>query len=143
MSGKEEVQVLIVEDDPDANELVSIILREEGYGTRSVFTGEDALAAIEIEKPDVILMDITLPKMDGTEVCRLLSNDDKTRSIPVIMLTARKELSTKLYSFVAGAKRYINKPFTSEELVTEIKRILVQKSQSSAVSFVPDFDPRD
>lgn len=119
--------ILIVEDDLDTNELVSMILTDAGYRPICAFDGEEGLEMARKELPDVIVLDLMLPKLDGLEVCRQLMDNESTRSIPVIILTAKRELSTKLSSFVAGAKRFITKPFDAPELIGEIKRTLRQR----------------
>lgn len=134
-------RILVVEDDKDTNDLVSIILRDEGFVPIPAYDGEEGLATAEREMPDVIILDLMLPKMDGLEVCRSLADNEKTRSIPIIILTAKRELSTKLSSFVAGAKRFVTKPFDQHELINEVRRTIRQKqiAQTSADS---NIDPR-
>lgn len=120
-------RILVVEDDKDTNDLVSIILRDEGFVPIPAYDGEEGLATAEREMPDVIILDLMLPKMDGLEVCRSLADNEKTRSIPIIILTAKRELSTKLSSFVAGAKRFVTKPFDQHELISEVHRTIRQR----------------
>jgi two-component system, OmpR family, alkaline phosphatase synthesis response regulator PhoP len=134
--------ILVVEDDKDMNELICAILNEAGYKTISAMSGEKGLERAYQDKPDLVLLDIQLPKMDGIEVCRAITSNDETKSIPVIMVTIKKELSTKLSSYIAGARRFISKPFGVEELVGEIRKTL---RQTGIPQHVNDeiFDPRD
>jgi two-component system, OmpR family, response regulator VicR len=128
-------RILIIEDDKDTNDLVSSILGDEGFVSIPAYDGEEGLLKAEKEQPDVIILDLMLPKIDGIEVCRLLTDNEKTRSIPVIILTAKHELSTKLSSFVAGAKRFLTKPFDRQELITEVNRTIRQRQLAT-----PDHD---
>ena len=134
--------ILVVEDDTDMNELICAVLTEAGYKTISVASGEKGLEIAYKDKPDLVLLDISLPKMDGIEVCRAISSSEVTKSIPVIMLTIHKELSIKLSSYIAGARRFISKPFGVEELVGEINKTLRQSGIPQHVNNNL-FDPRD
>ncbi|HOX27926.1 MAG TPA: response regulator [bacterium] len=128
LNGKK--KVLVVEDDEDMNDLICAVLGEAGYETQSAVTGEDGFkAAVEI-KPDLILLDIRFEKgeMDGLEVCRRISNFKDTKSIPIIMVTIERELSTKLAAYIAGAKRYITKPFGVDDLISEVEKTFKQKN---------------
>jgi DNA-binding response OmpR family regulator len=118
--------ILVVEDDKDMNELICAILTEAGYKTISVSSGEKGLESAYQDRPDLVLLDISLPQMDGIEVCRAISTNEQTKCIPIIMLTIHKELSIKLSSYIAGARRFISKPFGVEELVGEVKKTLRQ-----------------
>jgi len=120
-------KILVIEDDKDTNDIISSILNDAGFESSSAYDGEEGLFKAQNENPDVIILDLMLPKVNGLEVCRVLSANDKTRSIPIIILTAKRELSTKLSSFVAGAKRFITKPFEGQDLINEINRAIRQK----------------
>ena len=128
-----ELTILIVEDDEDMNELLRIVLNQAGYRTICASDGEEALELAVKEKPDLVLLDIMLPRLDGVEVCRRLSSMENTRNVPIIMLTIKRELSTKLSCYIAGAKRYITKPFGIEEILSEIKNTLIQPELSRNV----------
>ncbi|MFA6449622.1 MAG: response regulator [bacterium] len=119
--------ILVIEDDKDTNDIILTILNDAGFSPFPAYDGEEGLQKAESEQPDVIILDLMLPKINGLEVCRILNSNEKTRAIPVIILTAKRELSTKLSSFVAGAKRFITKPFESQDLVNEIRRTIRQK----------------
>lgn len=140
--GKNNHRILVIEDDQDTNDLISTILEDAGFKSLPALDGEQGIEKARAETPDVILLDLMLPTIDGIEVCRRLMADEKTRSIPVIVLTAKQELSTKLSSFVAGAKRFLTKPFDENELISEIQRTIRQKELQHQNIESP-VDPRD
>lgn len=127
---EKKTMILVIEGDKDTNDMLVSILGDAGYSTTPALNGEEGLKKAEADNPDVILLDLMLPQISGLEVCRLLSANEKTRNIPIIILTAKRELSTKLSSFVAGAKRFITKPFESQDLLNEIQRTIRQKEIS-------------
>ena len=116
-------KILIVDDEPNVRRLLHTILVK----TFDVFEAEDGRQAIEMtntQKPDVVLMDMMMPKMDGLTACHMIKNDPATKSIPVIMVTAIGfELNIKL-SQQMGASGYVTKPFSSEELLDKIAQVL-------------------
>ena len=116
-------RVLIVDDDPDIQRLVSYNLIQAGFRTSSATTGVAALAAVETNPPDLIILDIMLPDLDGLEVCRTLRQHEKSRRIPIIMLTARTEEVDRVVGFEIGADDYVMKPFSPRELVLRVKSI--------------------
>lgn len=123
---KTEKTILVVEDDADMNELMCTVLEEAGYRTISVSNGEHGIESVKTNKPDLVLLDIELPQMNGIEVCRAITSDEATRGIPVIMVTINRDISKKLSSYIAGARRYITKPFGVDELVGEVRKTLRQ-----------------
>ena len=116
--------VLIVEDEKDIARMIEYNLQKEGYTTLSVQTGEAALSAAKKEIPDLIILDLMLPGMDGFETCRKLKGSEMTARIPVIMLTARSREADKVAGLELGADDYITKPFSPRELVARIKAVL-------------------
>jgi len=126
--------ILVVEDDPDMSELICSVLSSAGYSIVSVDNGEKGLEKAHQIKPDLILLDIMLPCMDGIEVCRSITTNDDTKRIPVIMVTIKRELSTKLASYIAGARRYITKPFGIDELLGEVQKTLRQNELTETSS---------
>ncbi|MFO7840529.1 MAG: response regulator [Desulfosalsimonadaceae bacterium] len=116
--------ILIIEDESDILNLIDWHLRSEGYITFSAADGAAGLAAAEKKIPDLILLDLILPGMDGLEVCKSLQQKEKTRKIPVVMLTARGEEVDRVVGFELGADDYIVKPFSPRELILRIRAIL-------------------
>ncbi|MDZ4821494.1 MAG: response regulator [Planctomycetota bacterium] len=125
-------RILVIDDEEDLLELVNYNLTREGFRVECVATGEAALAAARRSIPDLVILDLLLPGVDGLEICRLLKNDPKTRHIPVIMLTAKSEESDMVSGLELGADDYMTKPFSPRVLLARIKAILRRKSQASA-----------
>jgi DNA-binding response OmpR family regulator len=117
-------RVLVVEDDPDIAELVSRYLDKAGYMSTRVMSGRDALEAVRAKPPDLIVLDVMLPQIDGLEVCRLLRANDATAAIPIIMLTARAEEAERIVGLEIGADDYLAKPFSPNELVARVRALL-------------------
>jgi len=113
--------ILIVDDTPANLRLLAQMLAERGYQVRPVPDGELALAAIRAEPPDLILLDIRMPEMDGYEVCRRLKADSQTRDIPVIFISALDETQGKVKAFTMGGVDYITKPFQIEEVLARVQ----------------------
>jgi twitching motility two-component system response regulator PilG len=117
-------RILIVEDEDSLLRLESILLTSRGYEVRGVSNGQAALEAIATDKPDLVLLDIMLPEIDGFEVCRRIKFAAETRHIPVIMLTARKCQDDFSRGQEVGADWYITKPFKSAMVIETIQRFL-------------------
>jgi len=111
-----QARVLIVDDDVDSVELLTKRLRAEGYNTSEAYDGEQALQQVEEYHPDVVILDIKMPKIDGYEVCRRLKGAEDTRHIPIIMLTVKRKVPEKVKGLDVGADDYIPKPFDYREL---------------------------
>jgi two-component system phosphate regulon response regulator PhoB len=116
--------VLIVDDERDLAELIDFNLRTAGFSTRVAATGEAALASAREQRPDLVLLDLMLPDMPGTEVCRQLRSGASTRDILIVMLTAKGEEADRVRGFEVGADDYVTKPFSVRELVLRLKAIL-------------------
>lgn len=116
--------ILIVEDEKDIVKMLDYNLKKEGYKVIVADDGEDALDAAKVKHPDLILLDLMLPGLDGLEVCKELKNERKTKSIPVIMLTAKAQESDKVVGLELGADDYVTKPFSPRELIARIKAVL-------------------
>lgn len=116
--------ILIVEDEPDILELIRFNLEREGYRTVTCETGEDALEAVARRKPDLILLDLMLPGVDGKGVCRALKGDAETRDVPVIMVTARGEEADIVTGLELGADDYVSKPFSPKILMARVGAVL-------------------
>lgn len=116
--------ILVVDDEADLVELVTYHLKKEGFIVDSAFDGETALKKIRKGKYDLIILDLMLPGIQGMELCRILRNDPKTSSLPIIMLTAKGEEVDKILGLEIGADDYITKPFSPRELVARVKAVL-------------------
>ena len=117
-------KILIVEDEKDIVKMLEYNLKKEGFRVIDARDGEDALDLAMREYPDLILLDLMLPGIDGLEVCRALKKETKTASIPIIMLTAKSQESDKVVGLELGADDYITKPFSVRELLARIKAVL-------------------
>jgi len=119
--------ILVVDDEDDILELVRYNLDREGFRVETVGTGELALKAVRSVLPDVILLDLMLPGIDGLEVCRELKRDPRTRGIPVIMLTAKGEEADIVLGLELGADDYMTKPFSPRVLIARVRAVLRRK----------------
>ncbi|MBW2477607.1 MAG: response regulator [Deltaproteobacteria bacterium] len=117
-------KVLIVEDEESLLKLESILLTSKGYDVTGVPDGQSALDLIETMKPDLVLLDIMLPEIDGFEVCRRIKSNEATKHIPVIMLTAKKSREDMARGEQVGADWYITKPFKSAMVIETIQRFI-------------------
>jgi len=118
-----ELNILVVEDERDLQELLRYNLLREGHSVATATTGESALEQVEAQPPDLILLDLMLPGMDGLEVCRALKSDPSTSAIPVIMITARGEESDIVAGLELGADDYVPKPFSPRVLIARINAV--------------------
>ena len=116
--------VLIVDDERDLAELIDFNLKSAGFSTYVASTGEEALSSARAQRPDLVLLDLMLPDMPGTEVCRQLRAGALTRDILIVMLTAKGEEADRVRGFEVGADDYVTKPFSVRELVLRLKAIL-------------------
>lgn len=117
-------KILIVEDEKDIIKMLEYNLKKEGFKVIAACNGEDALDLAGRQQPDLILLDLMLPGMDGLEACKALKKESKTGSIPIIMLTAKSQESDKVVGLELGADDYITKPFSVRELIARIKAVL-------------------
>ena len=129
MTGK---NILIVEDDEDILELVRYNLAKEGYEVAAVRSGEEAMRSVDSAKPDLIVLDLMLPGLDGLEVCKLIKNDEKARDIFIVMLTAKGEEADIVTGLELGADDYITKPFSPRVLIARVKAVLRRKAGESS-----------
>jgi DNA-binding response OmpR family regulator len=116
-------RVLIVDDDPDIQQLVSYNFSQAGFEVATAASGRKAIESVQKQLPDLIILDLMLPDIDGMEVCRTLRQRENTRQIPIIMLTARGEEIDRVIGFELGADDYVSKPFSTRELVLRVKSI--------------------
>ncbi len=117
-------RVLVVEDEPDVAELIRYNLAKEGWEVTSVANGADALRRARESRPDIILLDIMIPQLNGWEVCRRLKQEPGTQAIPVIMVTGRVEEGDKVLGFEMGADDYVTKPFSPRELIARVRAVI-------------------
>jgi DNA-binding response OmpR family regulator len=124
-------RVLVVEDDPDIAQLVAHYLDKAGFSTEVLSSGRDALAAMAARPPDLLILDLMLPQVDGLEVCRITRANEATASLPIIMLTARAEESDRIVGLELGADDYLAKPFSPNELVARVRALLRRAKRAS------------
>ena len=117
-------KILIIEDEKDIVRMLDYNLKKEGFRALSANNGEDGLDMARKEHPDLILLDLMLPEMDGLEVCKAIKNDTKTAHIPIIILTAKAQETDKIVGLELGADDYMTKPFSPRELIARIKAVL-------------------
>lgn len=122
-------KILVVEDEQDIVELVRYHLEREGFRVVAASDGPGALRAIAGEKPDLVILDLMLPGIDGLEVCRRLRRDPSTVRLPIIMLTAKGEEVDKIVGLELGADDYVTKPFSPRELVARVKALLRRSTE--------------
>jgi DNA-binding response OmpR family regulator len=134
-------RVLVVEDDRDIADLVARYLQKSGFEVSVLSSGARALAAIVQQPPDVIVLDLMLPEVNGTEVCRAIRSNEKTASTPIIMLTARADEAERVAGLEMGADDYLTKPFSPNELVARVRALLRRAErrpvESSRVTYGP------
>ena len=117
-------KILIADDEPDIVTVLKCELESEGYQVITSIDGKDALAKVLAEQPDLVILDVMMPKMNGWEVCKNLKTDEKLKIIPVIMLTAKTQQVDALMSFECGANEYLTKPFDFDEVSGIIKKLI-------------------
>ena len=117
-------EVLIVEDEPEIAELIEFLAERAGMRARTIHSGKLALELIRREKPDVIVLDLMLPDLDGLEVCRRLKQSDDTRGIPIVMVTAKGEEADIVAGIELGADDYVTKPFSPRVLMARLRNVL-------------------
>lgn len=121
-------KILVVDDEQDILDLVSYNLKKEGYNVVAVTSGEEAISAARSASPDLVLLDLMLPGVDGLEVCKTLKYDPQTNRIPIIMITAKGEESDIITGLELGADDYIAKPFSPKVLIARVRAVLRRKS---------------
>jgi len=126
--------ILIIEDDADILESLAITLERQGFSISKLPDGKRAAAQAVNEKPHLIIMDVMMPPPDGIEVCRALKSNDKTKNIPLILLSARTQPQDIENGFKAGADRYITKPFQNEDLISTVKALIKPETEEDQIS---------
>jgi two-component system phosphate regulon response regulator PhoB len=121
-------KILVVDDEEDLLELVRYNLTKEGYRVSCVASGEEAIEQARKDVPDLVILDLLLPSVDGLEVCRRLKNDGKTRHIPILMLSAKSEEADVVAGLELGADDYMTKPFSPRVLLARVRAVLRRRS---------------
>lgn len=120
--------ILIVDDEEDVLDLLQLVFETSGFEVRRAATGKSAVSSAYEQPPDVVLLDVMMPEMDGWQVLRTLKGDERTRQVPVVMLSARAERRDKMIGLQEGAEGYIAKPFSPAEVVREVQSFLERGS---------------
>lgn len=128
-------RILVVDDDPAINEMLTIVLEAEGFATESVMDGAEAVAAFRSTNPDLILLDLMLPGMNGVDICREIR---KESAVPIVMLTAKTDTVDVVLGLESGADDYITKPFKPKELVARIRARLRHNEEDSEILHIGD-----
>src|SRR3954465_886149 len=134
-------RILVVEDDPDIAALVTRYLDKAGFISERVASGRDALTSISARPPDLLVLDLMLPHVDGLEVCRVVRGNDSTAGLPIIMLTARAEESERIVGLELGADDYLAKPFSPNELVARVRALLRRAHRATPPSTTLAYGP--
>ncbi|MEO6033636.1 MAG: response regulator transcription factor [Verrucomicrobiota bacterium] len=125
--------ILVVDDEPDALELIEFNLKNAGLRVKTASDGAEALAKARTIAPDLIVLDIMLPEMNGFEICKLLRREASTATIPIIMLTAKASEIDRVLGLELGADDYVTKPFSPRELVLRVKNLLARRQSTSEI----------
>jgi two-component system sensor histidine kinase/response regulator len=123
-------EILIVDDTPEQIEMAMLVLKSNNYKVRIATKGETALRLLEKQKPDLILLDIFMPEIDGFELCRIIKNNDAFKNIPVIFLTSSDDEQSIKRGFESGAQDYVTKPFNTTELLARVNTHIKLKEQT-------------
>lgn len=137
----DKAKILIADDIKQNVKLLRVILAASGYDIIEAYDGEEALEKLKLERPDLILLDVMMPKLTGYDVCKKIRADEKTRDIPVIMITALHEMDDRIKGIEAGANDFISKPFNKAELLARVKsftsmRHAVKKDETSVLDSI-------
>lgn len=116
-------KILIVDDEKDIVETLSFMLKTKGYEILTAYDGEEGLKLAKEERPDLIILDVMMPKINGYKICRLLKYDAKYKNIPIVMVTARSQEGDKLIGEETGADKYITKPFEFSDILEVISEL--------------------
>jgi two-component system, OmpR family, phosphate regulon response regulator PhoB len=131
-----QTSLIVVEDELDLLEVLRFSLSREGFSVRTATNGEDAIRLVREKRPDLMVLDLMLPTIDGLSVCRALRSNDQTRELPVVMLTAKGEESDIVKGLEAGADDYVTKPFSPKVLLARINAVLRRSEYSGGVGAV-------
>jgi two-component system, OmpR family, alkaline phosphatase synthesis response regulator PhoP len=134
-------RILVVEDDRDIGDLVSRYLEKAGFAVELLSSGRDALKALAERPPDLLILDLMLPHVDGLEICRGARANEQTAAMPIIMLTARAEESERIVGLELGADDYMAKPFSPSELVARVRALLRRTHRQPASASTLNYGP--
>jgi DNA-binding response OmpR family regulator len=132
VTNKPSKTILVVDDEKDLVDLITYNLQRNGYGVLSAHNGNDALDIAQRERPDLVVLDLMLPGLDGTEVARRLKADSRTASVPIVMLTAKGEETDVVVGLTLGADDYVTKPFSMKILLARLGTVLRRAEQAAA-----------
>jgi two-component system alkaline phosphatase synthesis response regulator PhoP len=130
-------KVLIVEDNPDLLELLRLQFKEEGFATATALNGVDAIKKARSLMPDLLLLDIMLPELDGLAVCEIIRKDPATASMPILMITGLTGQLTRCAGIESGATDFVTKPFTTAQVVSRAKQLLERQRANAAAEAAP------
>ncbi|HTO68267.1 MAG TPA: response regulator [Myxococcota bacterium] len=133
-------RVLVVDDEPDLLELVRVNLAQSGYTVETAASGSDALTALRRAPPDVMILDLMLPDLSGTEVCARVRADQRLAALPIIMLTAKSEEIDRVVGLELGADDYVTKPFSPRELALRVRAVLRRRAPTGEGARVLEHD---
>src|SRR5438552_16086516 len=125
-------RILVVDDDRRVRELLEVALTAHGFAVITASDGEEAVKRAIAERPDLVVLDVRLPKKSGLEVCETLRGDPEDPSVPIILVSAAAETDARLQAFSRGADDYLAKPFSPKELIARIKRLLARNAETRA-----------
>lgn len=126
----EKKKILLVDDEPDLAQLVSLRLKAAGYEVQVAYDGQQAIDQVKKSRPDLVILDLMLPKIDGYKVCRLLKFDERTRTLPILIFTARAQVEDVTLATECGADAYLTKPFDAEALLSKLAELLGGEKKS-------------
>ena len=123
--------ILIVDDQPDLAGMMADLLADAGYATRTAADGRAALAEVQADPPDLLLLDVQMPELDGFEVAAMLKSDPATAAIPIIMVSAHEGRGSRLVGLESGAEDYLGKPVDPAELIAKIRNLLLLRDRAA------------
>lgn len=135
-------KILIVDDEKDIVDLISYNMEREGFSVAKAYDGESALQTIRTQKPDLIILDLMLPKLNGLDVCRNVRRNPQTAALPIIMLTAKGDEIDKIIGLEVGADDYVTKPFSVKELIARVRSVLRRFKESEKAAEAEEFTHR-
>ena len=127
----EKSRILIVDDEPSIVKMVSKRLEVEGFDVLIAMDGQEGLAKAQAESPDLIILDLMLPKLNGYEICTMLKQDTRYQKIPILLLTAKAQSKDEQLGMECGANAYMRKPFQAKELIENIRSLLAQSARTA------------